>query len=700
MLKYQLSFFFVVGLLFAANEGAVGQTRQRIKPRKAKIMTIARPYRDSILLRWAPDDQSAWQFLNKEGYVVKRQTLTRDGKLVSSSVFKVLTAKPIVPAPKASWQALVEADDKYGTIAAQALYGDDFEVTQEVKGNPAQVINMVKQNEQRFSMALFSADQSFRIAKAMGLAFTDTTAKSNESYRYVIIPNPKRRIRDIDSGMVDASFLAAKPLPKVTDLKAFAMENGVLVSWLSKPLLGQYTYYEVERSEDEGQTFVKINSIPTVNTQANDDIPNAERAFDMDSVSALGRVLVYRVKGISPFGEVGPSSDTIHVTAYHQLKEQPIIKEAKVHNGTVQIDWTLPKTEAEVTGFDIERSSSKEKGFLKINSQLIPLLDSSFIDLKPNNINFYRVKAYARNSPSLSSLDVLVQMPDSIPPAPPKGMSGEINKKGIVKLKWEANAEPDLFGYRVFRANSEDGEYAQVTKTTRLLNSFIDTVDLKTLTKYVFYKFVAIDKRYNPSGFSEVLKLKRPDIVPPASAVITAIKALPNGIYLSWYRSVSEDVVKHELLRTPVGKEDWKTVISFTDTTKSYVDQSAELNQPYSYKIRAVDDSYLSSESKAFTSKRLDLGLQPDVTIFRGTADRENQQIILKWDYKRLGVSKYLLYKAEVSKPLRLYKAVDANLNTFKDDQLFINTSYEYRIKAVFADGTESRFSDRIVVEY
>lgn len=672
----------------------------QIKEPRSKIMVIAKAYKDSVLLRWAPDNEGAWQTLNKNGYIIKRATVSKNGSLNPRPTYKQLAAVPIKPWPKAQWESMVIKEDKYGTIAAQALYGDDFEITQEIKGNPAALINLIKQNEQRFSFALFSADQSFAIAKGLGLAFTDSTTKPNEKYKYLILSAAGKKVLSIDTGLVVTSFAEAKPLPKPKGLKAQAQEKGVMLSWLTRPFLGIYTYYQTERSEDGGQTYINTSSIPVVNTQENGDIQDAEKAFELDSVSALNRVLVYRVKGVSPFGEVGPPSDTIHVTAYYQLGRAPIIKSAKDVKETVQIDWTLPETKAEVIGFDVERSKSKEKGFVKINSIRLSPKDSSFIDIRPNPINFYRIRVYAKGSPSMESFSSLVQMPDSIPPVPPTGASGLISKAGIVKLKWNANKEPDLYGYRVFRSNSENGEYAQVTRNTQLTNSFTDTIELKTLTKYVYYKFVAIDKRYNPSKFSEVLRLKRPDIVPPAPPALTSIKALPNGISLSWYNSVSEDVVKHELLRTVAGKEDWKVLVFFTDTTKKYLDESAVLNQKYSYKLRAIDDSYLNSESKPFTSQRLDLGLKPDVLTFSGTADRDNQQIILKWAYKEPGVINYVLYKAEQGKPLRLYKTLGAKLDSFADSQLYINTEYEYRLKAIFADGVETRFSKEIRVNY
>ncbi|MGB4773795.1 MAG: hypothetical protein WBP45_01365, partial [Daejeonella sp.] len=189
-------------------------------------------------------------------------------------------------------------------------------------------------------------------------------------------------------------------------------------------------------------------------------------------------------------------------------------------------------------------------------------------------------------------------------------------------------------------------------------------------------------------------------VLPPVPPSFKEVKALNSGVYLAWNNSSSEDVIRHEVFRSPQGQENWKVLAAFKDTTRSFTDESATLKQVYTYKIRATDDSQLSSDSKPFTSKRLDLGLKPAITNLKAIADRENQQIILKWTYKEPGVQTYLLYKADPGKPLRLYKTLDAKQKTFTDRTLFINTVYQYRLKAVFNDGTETGFTKEISVNY
>ncbi len=73
----------------------------------------------------------------------------------------------------------------------------------------------------------------------------------------------------------------------------------------------------------------------------------------------------------------------------------------------------------------------------------------------------------------------------------------------------------DIRGFNVFYSNKPDHEFSLLTKTPLTDTVFRDTISLKTLTKKIYYKVVAVDYNSNYSKFSQILELKRPDVVPP-----------------------------------------------------------------------------------------------------------------------------------------------------------------------------------------
>lgn len=57
---------------------------------------------------------------------------------------------------------------------------------------------------------------------------------------------------------------------------------------------------------------------------------------------------------------------------------------------------------------------------------------------------------------------LLGQLKDDTPPTAPTGLIGVSDPAGVVTLHWSPSPESDVMGYRVFTANSENGDYAQV----------------------------------------------------------------------------------------------------------------------------------------------------------------------------------------------------------------------------------------------
>jgi len=85
--------------------------------------------------------------------------------------------------------------------------------------------------------------------------------------------------------------------------------------------------------------------------------------------------------------------------------------------------------------------------------------------LEEGTLYHFRVKSGAPIGAEAVSDDQVFSTPsvaDLMPPAPPQGLAA-VSLAGAVALAWEANAEPDLAAYRVYR-RPEGGEYACVAE--------------------------------------------------------------------------------------------------------------------------------------------------------------------------------------------------------------------------------------------
>jgi hypothetical protein len=660
-----------------------------------RMGVLANPSKDSIMLRWAPGSTALWQQANVYGYMIKRYTVVRNGKVLPVPEERNLTSQPIKPLPLRQWEVVVKQQERWGSIAAQALYGEDFDLKATGIGGKdvMSMYNKSKAQDSRYSFTVFAADQSWIVAKAAGLAFVDMQTDAAEKYLYrIYIPGIKS-----DTGFVFTGAADQQPVPSPRDLRAEKTTKAALLSWDKVMFSHLYASFVLERSDDGGNTFVPVTGEPIVNAESSTKEQPQQRMFYIDTVPQPGQLKVYRVRALTPFGQLSPPSDTIHVTVMDVIKVHPSITGTAILNNGVLIKWMMPT--APVKGFDIERSTSAKKGYNKINKQLLSSRDTVFMDEAPLPSNYYRIRAYTTDGQSTYSFAEFVQLEDSIPPAAPDSLAGEISDSGQVLLHWKSNTEEDLYGYRVFRANETEAEFVQVTREPALKNAFRDTIEVKTLTKYVYYKIVALDKHYNPSEFSAVLQLKRPDVVPPVPPVFTDARADKNGIILEWQPSTSEDVVQHQVLRSI--DTVWSVIHRFNtpDTTHTFTDSSATPGVKYRYCIAAIDDSQLKSVSKVLSMQRTDLGIIPGNYPLRAFIDKDNRCILLKWQTP-VGITRIWLYRSSEGGPMRIFKTLPGDAHDFKDSDLLINTPYRYKLKMQRQTDGAALFTEEILVNY
>ena len=102
----------ILFLLFAASS-------LQAQPRLAML---AKPGKMAVELRWAPLDFEAWQHGIKNGYVIERSTILKNGKLLEPVERKILTPNPIMLAEKSEWSKY--ENDNYAMVAGECIFGD------------------------------------------------------------------------------------------------------------------------------------------------------------------------------------------------------------------------------------------------------------------------------------------------------------------------------------------------------------------------------------------------------------------------------------------------------------------------------------------------------------------------------------------------------------------------------------------------
>jgi uncharacterized protein len=692
-MKFCGRYFLIAGVMILSH-GAFAQQRTN------KIHVIARPSSDKILLRWGPDNEVAWQYLLKTGVVLERYTISGSGNINAVPQRTALGGGPIKPWPPSAFEPRVNSSD-YFAIAAQAIYGDDFAITKQNRGDVVEMMNLSKQMELRFSFLLFAADQSFEVAQASGLGFEDKTVKPGEKYLYRVFPAGPVPVK-IDTGFVYVGTNDLYDLPAPLDLKANFTDGAVTLSWNKLYHERIYNSYIIEKSEDDGKTFKPTKELPFVMTEP-ERSGNSPYMFRSDSLAQNNKVYAYRVRGITSFGEQGPPSETVSGMGVDKSSFQIVIRRSEVlNNREIRLEWVLEPKESikDVIDFEVQRSTAVSGNYRTVKEKIVPGI-LNVTDGAPGATNYYMVSANTRSGQRINSFPVLVQLVDSIAPAQPSGLGAVVDTLGIVRLSWKANTENDLIGYRVYRSNYKSSEFSQITHTHLSGVNYTDTINVKSLDKKMYYKITALDNRYNESPFSLVYAVDKPDIVPPVPPVFTKFANTHAGIRLEWKNSSSEDVREHMLYRKE-GRGQWSLLKSFVRDSVGFLDSRVQSNVVYQYRIIAIDSmGNRSPVSKEVTVKTLIDNDRLVVNTLTASADRAQMKITLGWEYPQWNnIRKFFLYRSSDGEPMTLYKSLPASSRGFHDDRVKMASTYQYRIKVVFMDGSETAFSKEVNVKF
>lgn len=653
------------------------------------VRLLARPAQtDSIQLRWAPVDKETWKLGNMYGYVVERYTILRDGQAIEDRERSILTDVPLKPQKLDVWQQY--EDDKFVSTAAECIFGES--VVPLV--SPAAIARRYKEEENKFSFALYAADMSPLTAKLSGLYLVDKTAQANEKYLYIVhIPAP-------DSIPVDTAFAFTGlseyfPLPKPLDLTARWTDRQVTLSWNILYLNHIYNSYIVEKSLD-GENYTPISENASI--QASDEGVNPEWAYRNDSLPDNQTVWYYRIRGINAFGEIGLPSDSVVGQGRLQITEAPVVTNKEIiENREVKLSWTFPEEMNEyIGGFRLYRSEKPEGTKEKIYEGTPQ--ERTYSDNSPELTNYYVLSVYDGETEKFAMGTTYAELIDSIPPAMPTGLAGKIDSAGTAYITWNENTDKDIYGYRLFRSNHPDFEFMPVSPAEIIETAYSDTVNIKTLSKKIYYRLRAVDKRGNLSDFSEILELKIPDFIPPVSPVIKEITAEKDGILLAWYNSSSSDVVRHTIFRKSetdsafffIGKVVMPEIFEKTST---YKDKNVQAGETYLYRVEAEDDAGLRSmPSSPLYVKALGEKTAQQIVL---KAKINNNNITLSWTIAN-NIARVLIYKATGQESLRVYGS--STETSFTDKEIPFGKTVKYMIKFVYNDGTNSDLSNEVIL--
>ena len=692
-----LAFAVLFATLFIVGERMLGQE----SPRAAHIALTTRVDKDSVVLRWAPTKPGAWIVANRIGYVVERGKLEKNKKFNRDS-FVRLTTSPLKPWTREEWLRRSPRDDNYAAIALQAVHGKAFIARPTGQGNMNVLRNAADELTNRYGFSLFSSDNDAVAAEGLGLRLVDHSVKIGEEYIYRVFLAGTDSSYIIDTAYAVVTPKAFEPPPPPPDFTAQGMDGSIALRWKDIPQ-GGYSGFVLFRSDDGGKTFVRLTPTPFVNVTPESSKDKGVPRY-LDTAIVNYKKYRYQLRGVTPFAELGSASDVESFGRDLTPPAAPLIgNPVQLDARRVKLSWKMPVVGRDLAGFVVAKSSNTLGAYRELLTKPLPAERREFIDTTANdNEPYYVVGAVDTAGNVAPSLPVYAIVVDSIPPAIPRGLKGTIDSLGIVRLSWNLGAETDIIGYRVLRANDPLHEFAQRTPQPWKDTTFVDTVNIMTLTRYVYYRIAAVDKRYNHSDVSPMLALKRPDKIAPEPPVFTNVSVSDSLVYLTWASSTSEDVRSQVLYKKTATEKEWKKLATLKPSERSYIDAEVAQTVTYQYRIEAIDSTGLHSGfAMPIQGRPYDTGLRPAADRVQATYNQKTGTITVRWQYNTTRKEKYwfVVYRAVNRPQLVQYRSVDASARMFQDSNLSGKGVYHYAIKTMTATGAESPLSVATEVE-
>ncbi|MEU2233976.1 fibronectin type III domain-containing protein [Streptomyces vietnamensis] len=234
---------------------------------------------------------------------------------------------------------------------------------------------------------------------------------------------------------------------------------------------------------------------------------------------------------------------------------------------------------------------------------------------------------------------------DKVRPLAPTGATVAYDKTlNKATLRWAANKEMDLSGYRVYRRLSTSTTWTKISSATALVTtpSYVNSPPPTGQT--YLYEVRAVDKAGNESYGSADLTVASVDRTPTAAPTGVTATDDATGVFLAWQPVTG--AVKYTVHRQRTGTTDPVAQVATGVTATKWTDTAVTEETGYTYWVSAVDAAGNASARTAVTATHGDYTAPAPVAGLKATPREDG--VLLEWtpntepDLKR-----YEVYKAE-----------------------------------------------------
>lgn len=541
------------------------------------------------------------------------------------------------------------------------------------------------------------------VAKALGRLFVDRTAPigSNAIYKIELLDNS-----GIPTGTTLEESVNLKEIvaPKPTNLTAKHEGRRITLNW-------HYPTSTIN-TDDKIVRFNIYNKLSDEDFQLVNDEPiiriNNFSEFDyIFVVNTEGASLNLVVAPVSLSMHEGPLSDAYAYTLLDQTPPDVVVGLEAMPNseGEVELTWPI-SPERDVAGYNLYSSDRIKGKFEKLNTELIPVLDTYFVD-RPEKLQvsyFYRVTAVDESgNESEMSNATKADLEDHTPPATPLALSAEALEDGTVRLNWTEGPKKHNFRtYVLLRQRLVPGAGnapSQVNSEDLNTNTYIDKGEAgNVFSEGAFYRYgiVAVDSARN---FSDTLytELRIPDLTPPEAPTNLVVENKDGfRAVLRWNGSTSTDVGEYLIYKGNT-TANLELLAALPVGNQIFMDDSVEVAETYYYAVAAKDT--LGNEGDKTQIEKVFLrDYTPPRAVRNVRATAEDNAVHITWEPVEVyDLAGYRIYTSD--SPSGIYTLFSEDLITENESRAAsLNHSAWIQVRAVDTSGNESKKSNPVNV--
>ncbi len=540
---------------------------------------------------------------------------------------------------------------------------------------------------QVFLWSIYNLDFS----KNIGIVYEDRTVKAGTAYRYSVRHTVSNKSIGT-SKLITAGAWQPEDAPTGIELKT---ENDVVkFVWKDEParMLGVNFY-----RKKNGESYKRITKSPVVIASGEDKDGNAKLPsfFFSDDSLKYGNTYTYKLAGMDLFGnETQMSGEYTADVKDMRLPPMPMNFAVSIIPSThkARLTWTSNKN-SKIKGINIYHSKVIDTGFEKVNTTLISSGASSYVyDIKEFGPQYFYIANVSKNGVENKADILSAPLYDDDPPAVPTDIVAT-SQPGAVKLTWTPGKEKDLLGYNVYRSiEKKVMEFNLITAPPIKSVPFIDSLPVNAKNTFV-YRIKAVDVSGNKSEFSELIKVRLPDVTPPQAPTIIACTAVKNVIAVKWLPSLDKDLAGYLVFRQ-LSKDNasLKEIAKVSRNTVAVSDSAGtDFSKKYTYTVKAFDSAgNNSASSNAYRVSTLsDKDIATETFSVTATADTAFAAATLSWVYTPK--EDFMGYTVFRSRGTERFLPISGNIpgTTFTDSKIKKGTKYSYKVVAYYTTGNK-----------